>query len=149
MRLVAFIASICLATPAIADPAAHSRALYGTVAAGASTFAELLDRAATAPAEAAAGLVDEVRRPVNRADEAWMAAMIEAGPDVFLPFFPCRSAASSLEAMADDFAAFLLGETERPDIDLDLGYFREDFTRCELALDVDVTFPDVATALNE
>lgn len=147
MRLVAVIASICFSTAAFADPAMHSRALYEVVASGATSFSELLDKSAGAPAQAATGMVEQVRRLVSRADEVWMAAMIDAGPEVFLPYFPCRSAASSLESLAGEFVSFLRGDSGRPDVDLDISYFREDFTRCELALNIAVTFPGVALKL--
>jgi len=90
---------------------------------------------------------DEVARPLARADAAFMAAMVSGDVAAYAPLLVCRSAAVSLAAVADAYSAWLSGQGDRPDADLDLGYFREDFTRCELALELPVTFAEIAATL--
>jgi hypothetical protein len=148
MRIALALALSLLATPVLAGAAEDGKALYAVTGEAAALFTGLLERAPAEPAVAALAMKDEVSRPLSRADDAFMAALAAGDVQAYAPFLPCRSAAVSLGAVADGYAAWLGGRGDRPDVDLDIGYFREDFTRCELALDLPVTFAEVAATLS-
>lgn len=131
---------VLVATPAAADPKSDSQALYETVRRSGEVFVQLLDAAASDPADAAASIDEQVRRPVSQADTAWMSGMIDNGPDAYAPFLVCRQAAVTLESFAADFVSFLGKGGDRPDVATGVGNFRSDLTGCETALGLPATF---------
>jgi hypothetical protein len=126
-----------------------SQALYGEVAKGSATFLVALKTAEQDPQEALGRIVAEVREPVGQANSKWMAAMSAGKAADYLAFESCNGAASSVEVMSDKLRRFLTGQQAAPGIDQDTDYFRLAFTRCERALGLAATFPEVAQRLDE
>lgn len=148
MRSCALAAALAVAAPAAAAPIDDSRQLYDAVLAAAASFIEITAQEMPAAAMAAA-LTETVSRPVSAADTAWMARMVEGGPDAYLPFFPCRQAAVALEGIASEFSGFLRGQIDRPDVEDDARYFRDDLAGCEAALGVAASSIDLADGVGE
>ncbi len=133
VRSCILAAALALASPAAAEPADDSRQLYDVVLASAAAFVATM--AQELPAGAMADMLAEtVSRPAAAADSAWMARMVDGGPDAYLPFFPCRQAAVELDGIAAKFIGFLRGGSGRPDVQEDASTFRDELARCEAAL---------------
>lgn len=148
MRVSALaIAAVSLSwSAALAGAKDDSRALYSVVAQSSAAFVQLLDEVPTSPAAVADRLRSEVSQPVAKQNALWMTALRE-DVEGFLPFMPCNGAAISLDEMAGKLRRFFLQQAGKPDLDHEIGYFREEITRCERALGLAATFPDEAERL--
>jgi len=140
------IAAVSLScSVAHADATEDSRNLYDVVARSSAAFLQLLQEAGKDPTVVHAKLSREVTAPVTKAKSDWLELLGKSAAE-YAVFMPCHEAAADLEGMTEKLQRFLKGNGDAT-LDDDADYFRKDFTRCEQALGLAPTFPEVAEQL--
>jgi len=142
MRFPAILfAFTLLASPAKADPASDTLALYQITAERAPFLMEILEDIGD-PVATADRIKVVVDAPVEAAIQEWMDAAFNSGgsSEPFRPFAACYEAGSALMDFTAKVQRYLRGIDKTPFTTGDAEPFREKLGACETALDLPVTF---------
>ena len=141
MRLVALIASICISSSALADPASESRALYVELASRGPALIELVKTSDDHALALADRIGTEIVSPVSQATQSWMDAAFNSGASAepYRPYASCLEAATALKDLAFHFQRYLRGRDSAPEYAEAVQPFVTGIDGCAVALDLPVS----------
>ena len=126
-----------------AGPKEVSLELYQKVQASSLVFVDAIDQVEEKSKDTVLLFQELVKNPLITARTTWLKAMHgSADKKDYLAYFPCESAAVSLEGLSDKWVAHIKQETTAIGGKLELRYFKEDLAVCEKALGLPITFED-------